>query len=143
LSPHATRSLLRSALLAAAACCAGCGSSTTTVGTSDAGDGSSSSYGPQPDGSAEGAGGEGGGDGGGDAGVCRVPPGAETMTQTEAGVVGCSAVTSNTLCDPQLRLICRAPDPAIGVPMPPSSLSCTLQPNNGDPAVQYWCCPCQ
>jgi len=131
-------------VLASSVACSSSSQGGGGAGNGDGGGASSSGGSQSDDGSTASEGGEGGGGSdGGDASVCKVPAGAEMMTQTEAGVIGCSAVTSNTLCDPQYRLICRAPDPTTGVPVPPSSLGCTLQPNTGDPAVQYYCCPCQ
>lgn len=140
LGPLAAALALAGSLAAASAC-----SSSSSVGsaaTGDGGEGGSSGYGPQPsDASAEGE----GGDAAAEAqAVCHVP--AEAMmpvTQTEAGAIGCTPMVGTVQCDPSsYLLVCVAPDPITGVPVPPASLSCNYLTNTVPTRVRY-CCPCQ
>jgi hypothetical protein len=128
--------------LVAANACSSSSSGGSSGATGDGGDDGSSSYGPQPsDASAEGE----GGDAAGEAqAVCHVP--AEAMmpvTQTEAGAIGCTPMVGTVQCDPSsFLLVCVAPDPITGVPVPPASLSCNYLTNTVPTRVRY-CCPCQ
>jgi hypothetical protein len=64
------------------------------------------------------------------------------MSQPDAGI-RCTAVSDTIQCGSMYRIQCRAPDPS-SLPLPPdTSLMCSMQPNNNDPATYYYCCPCK